>query len=39
MLGEGEGGVELDPEDLIGLRGVDGGEGGDGLVNNDEVVS
>jgi hypothetical protein len=37
VLGEGEGGVEFDPEDPVGFRGVDGGDGGVVRVNGNEV--
>jgi hypothetical protein len=37
MLGEVEGGVEFDPEDSVGLRGVDGRDGG-GLRVNGNVL-
>jgi hypothetical protein len=37
MLGEGEGGVEFDPEDPEGLRGVDGRDEGVECVNGNEV--
>jgi hypothetical protein len=38
VLGEGEGGVEVDPKDPVGFRGADGGDGGVVRVNGDEVV-
>jgi hypothetical protein len=38
MLCEGEGGVEFDPKDPVGFRGVDGGDGGVVRVNGNEVV-
>jgi hypothetical protein len=38
MLGEGEGGVEFDPEDPVGFRGVNGRDGGVVLINGNEVV-
>jgi hypothetical protein len=37
VLGEGEGGVEFNPEDPVGLRGVDGRDGGVERVNDYEV--
>jgi hypothetical protein len=37
MLGEGEGVVDFNPEDPVGLRGVDGGDGGVERVNGNEV--
>jgi hypothetical protein len=37
VLGEGEGGVEFNPEDPVGLRGVDGGYGRVERDNGNEV--
>jgi hypothetical protein len=37
MFGEGEGGVEFDPEDPEGFRGVYGRDGGVARVNGDKV--
>jgi hypothetical protein len=37
VLGKGEGGVEFNPEDPVGLRGVDGGDRGVERVNGNEV--
>ena len=38
MLGEGKGDVELNPEDPVGFRGVDGRDRGAVSVNSNKVV-
>jgi hypothetical protein len=38
MFGEGEGGVELNLKDPVGVRGVDGGDGGLLHLNGNEMV-
>jgi hypothetical protein len=37
LPGEREGGVEFDPEDPVGFRGLDGRDGGVVRVNGNEV--